>query len=166
MVNAIDGIDPVSIKRMIEQGLTEAKTLGLGTPLGRLMLAGKLTTMEFEAGRRWGRLMHAAHVALDAPKPDPKASAIGQTGSTAPVDPDSEAGQEEAKEHVRIASAAIAALHLVLAYPPAAVRATRALCEGVGEMPAGHAQFLQVKAVLSGLAEFWQLTKRAPRALN
>lgn len=166
MVNVIEGLDPSTVKRMIDVGMTEARTLGLGTPLGRLMLAGKLTTPEFEAGRRVCRLMRRYHAATQAPKPDPKGSSIGQGGNSSPIDPDSEAGIEEAKEHANTVKAALAMIDRIKMHGRQAAQETLELCEGLGVMPATYEAFLRAKAVLADLSAWWELTKRPARGLN
>ena len=159
VMDAIGGHHPASIMRLVHDSLRGYAEPVYGTPLGRLFLEGKLSAPEFEAGKRWDRLVRRYHRAIAAPLPDPKGLALDIIGGVRDADPDCEAGQDQAKLDRAVVNAFKDAYAIIVAHGGAAERDMRALCESAGEYPRGYQAFVRAKAVLSGLANFWGLTK-------
>jgi hypothetical protein len=159
LVDEIGGHHPASVIRLVNESLRGYAEPVYGTPLGRLFLEGKITAPEFEAGKRWDRLIRRYHRAIAAPLPDPKGVALEFLDATPDADPDSEAGQDQAKLDRAIVNAFKDAYAIIVAHGGAAERDMRALCESAGEYPRGYQALMRAKGVLSGLAKFWGLTK-------
>ncbi|HUZ66719.1 MAG TPA: hypothetical protein VMU56_03550 [Beijerinckiaceae bacterium] len=159
IVEEIGGQNPACVMRLVHDSLRGYAEPVYGAPLGRLFLEGKLSAPEFEAGKRWDRLMRRYHKAMAAPRPDPKSVALDRIGATRDADPDSQAGKDEVAIDRAIVNAFEDAHALIAAHGAEAERDMRALCEGAGEYPRGYQAFNRTKAVLSGLANFWGLTK-------
>ena len=163
LVDEIGGRSPAAVMRLVNEALRGYADHVYGAPLGRLFLDGKLTSAEFEAGKRWDRLIRRYHFAIGAPLPDPRAGALAMLeapGPSAPADPDSETGRRQAEIDQEIISACRAAHALIVSYGLRAEQDMRRLCEGLGEFPPGAEALARAKDVLGGLARFWGLARR------
>ena len=159
LVDEIEGRAPSCVMRLVRDSLRGYAEPVYGTPLGRLFLDGKLTAPEFEAGKRWDRLLRRYHKSIAAPLPDPKSIALDILGPTREADPESKAGQEQATIDRAVVNALQDAYVIVIAHGRDAARDMRSLCEGAGEYPRGYQALCRAKSVLSGLVKFWGLTK-------
>ncbi len=91
---------PAAIKRLRDAALNAVHAQEWGTELGRLFLETKITSEQFEAGRRWDRLTQDYHRSMGAAAMQIRPFEFSvEKGKRADVDPDSEAGEQQAKKH-------------------------------------------------------------------
>jgi hypothetical protein len=125
-----------------------------GTPLGQLLLCGKLVDAQYEAGGRWDRLSARSRQAIGAPRPDPHSPLIGVSGHGN--------GYGDADFTLEVDQAIVerfAAAHSALALCGRAVEnILRECCEGVGRPPAGYLGTLFLRRGLDALARAWRLS--------
>ena len=158
----IGGRHPAAVMRLVRDSLCGYAEPVYAAPIGRLFLDGKLSAPEFEAGKRWDRLIRRYHFAIGAPLPDPKSSALmltGASGASPPPDPDSNLGRDQAQIDRDVILACRAAHVVILGHGMRAEQEMRRLCEGLGELPGGAEALARAKGVLASLARFWGLTR-------
>lgn len=160
ILDEIGAQSPTAVMRFVQSALRNCGEAAYGTPLGRLFLDGKLDAIEFEAGKRWDRLIRRYHRAIGAPFADPRSVELDQLTREREADPDSRAGEEQADIDRAVVRAFESARLAVTGYGRDAVRDMRDLCEGQGEYPRGFDALCRVRGVLDGLAGHWGLTKR------
>lgn len=152
---------PSEVRRLRDAALAGMRDPLWGTEIGRLFLAGKITSTMFAAGKRWAELASQYSQALCSPSPDPKAISLDRTGGHS-HDPDSAEGRKEARRHARAVQSFIDAYAAMkttnLLDPDRVVRVVRATCER-GEMPTGHSELLALTGGLRRLASFWGLDR-------
>jgi hypothetical protein len=158
----IDARHPAAVMRLVRDSLRGYADPAYGSPLGRLFLDGKLSPAEFEAGKRWDRLMRRYHIAIGAPPPDTRSRPLTlheAIGASPPPDPASPAGREQAERDREIVEACRAAHAIIVSHGLRAERDMRRLCEGLGEYPPGAEALARAKAALGSLAKFWRLSR-------
>ena len=155
-------MEPVAPAELVR--LRDAVARGLrdpmwGTELGRLFLEGKLTAEEYEAGRRWGRLVTAYHKAAGIRAPYAKAMPIYRVEPSVEPDSESEEGQRRTRRDQDII-VDMQEAHAVLASGAGilAERAVRSLCEA-NELPIGVVGLDSLRHGLRWLGHHWHLTK-------
>lgn len=163
LVREIGGETPSAVIRFVRQSLSECSDQAYGSPLGHLLLQGKITASEFESGRRWDRLSRRYRAAIGAPRSDPTTTPFRAeipARAPAPTDVDSEVGRARAEIDAETIAAFHAAHAIVLGCGAEAERDMRRLCEGLGELPAGYEALNRAKDALRRLAVFWGLERR------
>lgn len=162
--HAIDAVAPAVAKRLRDAAARGVADQEWGTELGRLFLDGKISPPEYEAGKRWGRLVSLWERAIGAPRPYPGEGPIAflgtvrsrSDGEDPPVG--TPEGTRLLKDRRRV-MAEMQEAHAVLSgagmLAEAAVRTT---CE-VNEMPVGALGLESLKRGLAWLARHWGLTK-------
>ena len=150
---------PAAIKALLASDLRIVQSLEYGTHVGRMMLDGKLTPLQWAAAKKWDRIADAYRQALCSPRINPKSPDLEPAGGTK-IDPDTEAGARAAKRE-RIAREAFeGAMALVLTLGRHTLTTVRECCEGMGRPCAGYEDLLRLQAGLSLLAAAWQLTEK------
>lgn len=152
---------PVTVRRLRDAALTGLRDPEWGTELGRLYLAGKLTSEAYAAGKRWRELAARYSRALCSPSPDPKAIAMERSGSSV-IDPDTPEGAREARRHVRAVASFIDAHVALKAAGRGSEVVVRGVCERDETIP-GHQAMLALSQGLNALAGFWGLTNQNGR---
>lgn len=147
---------PSAVKRLADAAIAGMRDAEWGTVIGRYYLTKKLTSLEYATGKRWALTSadYTRHFGLTSP--DPKSIAIGAPSRGEPPDPDSDAGQAMAKTAAKARKRFEEAHKALLKCGMQAESAVRRLCEGIGETPTGHEQFLHAKRGLKALADFWK----------
>ena len=161
LMDEIGGQAPSAVVRLVQDSLRGYADEVYGAPLGRLFLDGKLTAAEFEAGKRWDRLIRRYHFAIAAPLPDPRAGSLAlleRGAPTPPPDPESERGRAQIDLDRQIIDACRRAHAVIVGHGMRAEHDMRRLCEGLGELPAGAEALSRAKGVLASLARHWGLT--------
>lgn len=148
---------PAQIKRVLDQACADARHQEWGTPLGRLLLAGRITEQQYAAGLRWADYAAKYSQAMQSPSPDPRSIQIGEGRGGHHIDPDSADGRAEARRHARAIKSFVNAGAALSCNGDLAVRVVRGVCER-GNNLEGHQQFLALRSGLSTLASFWGLT--------
>jgi hypothetical protein len=146
---------PSAIKRITSAAVAGMHDPEWGTVIGRLYLEGKLTSLEYATGKRWAVTWAEYCAATGIPSPNPRSVVIGAPARSEPPDPDSERGQAMTRLAKRAMKRFDTAHAVLLKCGMQAEAATRKLCEGLGETPLGHEQFLHAKRGLVALAKFW-----------
>jgi hypothetical protein len=149
---------PSEVKRLRDAALAGMRDPLWGTEIGRLYLAGKITSTMFAAGKRWAELATQYSQALCSPCPDPKAISLERAGGSA-IDPDSPDGRKEARRHARAVASFIDAHASLKTHGCAAERLVRSTCER-GETIIGHQDLIALAGGLDRLANFWGLTNQ------
>lgn len=149
---------PSEVRRLRDAALTGMRDPTWGTEIGRLYLAGKVSSLGFAAGRRWAELASLYSQALCSPSPDPKAVCLDRMGGES-IDPDSHEGRREARRHVRAVASFIDAHAALKSTSAAAERFVRHVCER-DQMLVGHESLMALVNGLTALAGFWGLTEQ------
>lgn len=146
---------PSAIKRMTSAAIAGMHDPEWGTVIGRLYLEGKLTSAQYATGKRWAATWKEYCDATGIPSPDPRSLVIGAPTRSEPPDPDSPAGVKATLREDKVRKKFEKAHAILLRCGMQAEAATRKLCEGLGETPLGHEQFLHAKRGLDALAKLW-----------
>lgn len=141
-------------KRIRDEAVRTSAHAEYGTELGRLWLGDQISANMYEAGKRWAIMAASCATAMQAPSRNPKSLAIGESGTSHPVDPDSEEGVREAKRHHHAVNTFKAAVG-VLTLPSR--RAVEVVCEQ-GLACSGYQQLMDLRSGLAILAHHWRLT--------
>jgi hypothetical protein len=147
-----DMMSPTEMRRLIDASKAGLKDPVWGSMVGRLHLAHKLTTSQFNAGVTWSSLARDYSAASQSPR-EPKSANLNPVGGE-PPDPDSPQGLEEAQRHTHARHQYIAGLGIINLAGAPARRAVEATCEK-DLLPAGHAQLEALGLGLSALSAFW-----------
>lgn len=140
---------PGESKRLRDAALRGTRDAEWGTEIGRLFLDDRCTKIQFEAGKRWGRLVTAYLRAIGAPPPHAKSPSLTvSVGGTAP-----DLVRPEDAEKVLAMDAALAAL---AGAGGEAMVAVRSVCES-NELPVGVVGLKSLLKGLDRLAVFWGL---------
>lgn len=153
---AVQALPPAEVKRLLGAARDGLRDPMWGTELGRYLLDGEINNAEYEAGRRWGRLVTAYYEAIDARPPHPKAAALFLADPAAEPEPESEEGQRRLKVALRVVADMKEAHAILRAAGEQAEKAVRQVCE-VNELPVQGAGYLRLG--LRWLALHWGLTK-------
>lgn len=147
---------PSEVRRLRDAALSGMRDPTWGTEIGRLYLAGKISSMAYAAGKRWAEQAVLYSRALCSPSPDPKAVCFDRSGGDS-LDPDSHEGRKEVRRHQRAVASFVDAHAALCACLPSPERVVRAMCER-NEMLTGHESLLALNRGLLALASFWGLT--------
>ena len=78
--DAIDAISPAAVRRLRDAALQKHADPLWGSEIGRLFLSHKLTSVQFEAAKRWARLGVEYRLAVGAPPPHERPGTLGTVG--------------------------------------------------------------------------------------
>ncbi len=155
-VQRVQQLGAGEIRRLRDAAMSGLRDPMWGTELGRLHLTGKITTVQFAAGRQWCEYAARYQQALCCPSPDPKAVAWESLKSEG-ADPDSPEGRKEARRHVRSVASYQDAHVALKSSLGVSVRILQQVCER-DEMLTGHMELQSLICGLDALAGFWGLT--------
>jgi len=162
--HAIDAVAPAVVKRLRDAAARGMADQEWGTQLGRLFLEAKITAPQYEAGKRWGRLVTLWHKSVGAPKPYPGEGPVAFLGTTRGKDgsEDPAIDTAEGKKLRRTRYDAIDDMQqahaVLLGAGMLAESAVRGTCEA-NEAPIGSLGMENLQRGLSWLARHWGLTK-------
>ena len=148
---------PTETYRLREAALSGMREPIWASSLGRLYNTGKISGMEFAAGKRWSEL--AADYSAQSLSPRPPRSAKLENGGGSAVDPDSAAGRREALRDVKLAAGYVEALVVLQRAGNASRQAVINTCE-LGLYPAGQDGLFSLRDGLRGLGAFWHSTRK------
>jgi hypothetical protein len=154
-------LPPTEIRRLVtaaSQGMRDAVWVSM---LGKLHLTGKLTAIQLAAGKRWAVLVADYSVACRSPR-QPQTVALDPRGGQ-PPDPDSVAGQKQARWHNRANAAFIEGRFALRQAGNDAERAVEAVCIR-DQAPVGYRELEALKIGLQALFDWWSQAKRKARA--
>lgn len=154
------GPSPAQTKRLMMASLAGMADAAWSTIPGVYFLSGKITSVEYEAARRFSELLERYTMTLQGPR-YPKTSNAEKGSVGAPVDVESHAGQEEIKRHINVMQR-YNDVHVVLIGHGLLVEAAvLSFCAGLGQTPNGYEGLLRAKRGLNALAEFWKINEKA-----
>lgn len=160
---AVDAVSPAEAKRLMVAALAGVQAQEWGTEIGRLFLAAKVDQYEFEAGKRWGRLVVAYHQSIGARPPYPKAMIFNRVDPSPEPDPDSEAGKRRTKDAKNIIADMREAHGVLIGAGKLAEHAVRSVCES-NESPVGVVGLENLQKGLNWLASHWGLVPQTRKA--
>lgn len=146
---------PTAIKRLLDAEMCGMRDPKWGTVIGRMYIAKKLTSVEYAAGKRWAVTWAEYCATTGNPSPDPRSVVIGAQTRSEPPDQESPAGVAAALRAARARKRFEKAHRELCKCGMRAEAATRKLCEGLGQTPTGHEEFLHAKRGLEALAKLW-----------
>lgn len=159
----IDAVSPTAAKRLRDAAARGASDMEWGTEIGRLFLAGEITAPEYEAAKRWGRLVARWHRAIGAyhpyPGPGPVAFLGTVRGRDAGDDPhvDSKEGKKLRAERMHTIDEMQEAHAILIGAGMMAEAAVRGTCEANENTTALYG-LGNLKRGLNWLAKWWGLT--------
>lgn len=162
--DTIEAVAPAVVKRLRDAAARGAADPEWGTQLGRLFLEAKLTPPQYEAGRRWGKLVAQWRKAIGAPSPYPGEGPVAflgtvrsrSDGDDPPVD--TPEGKRIRGDRMRVIQDMQQAHAVLVGAGLVAEAAVRGTCEE-NEIPIGTLGLENLQNGLSWLARFWDLTK-------
>jgi hypothetical protein len=134
---------PGAIRRLRDAALAGMADARWGAEIGRLYLAGRLTSEQYGAGCRWADLASRHSAALGSRAALASTSDFNRSRGT-PIDPDSEVGVMEAKRHLKDLERYQKALVVIARHGVSVTQAVRRLCEEdlhLSMLEFGHALF-------------------------
>jgi hypothetical protein len=155
-----NAVSPAEIRRLRDAALVGMRDHEWGTELGRLFLQDEIEPVEFEAGKRWGRLVEAYHRATGAPPV--RSMAFDRAPRSAQVDPESEEGQAQAAADRAIAEDMREAHAVLMSAGMRAERAVRQICEE-REASVSVVGLDNLRAGLRWLAKHWGILQEAKK---
>lgn len=150
---------PAEIKRLRNAALKGMKDEHWGWEIGRLFLEGRIPADQFEAGKRWRRLVWGWRQAYGIPASSTKALSLFQEPRSPPADPDSEKGQAQIERARALHDELRLAHGVVESYGGEAVRTLRHVVED-DCVPIGLEDFNRLRKCLGALSSLWGLTAR------
>jgi hypothetical protein len=145
-------ISPLEIRRFWVKAAGSARLEAFGTPVGQLMLFGKIDEAQYSAARAWAKLAARYRLAIEAPR-RPKSVGLERIGSrsvgaaVAPGDAVDKA----------VVDRFLTARSVLLAQGWPVERTVSQCCEELGRAPVGYEELMQLSKGLSALAQFWRI---------
>lgn len=150
---------PASIRRLRDAALMGMADPAWGSVAGLFYLSKKIDEVEYQTAKRFGDL-HSQYIGVIGGPKQPKTSTGQIMSSSADVDVDSAAGDEQAKRHIAIMTKYNDAHTALLVISSAAEADLIRFCAMPGEAPVGHEGVIRVKNGLKALAELWKVTAK------
>jgi hypothetical protein len=153
----IKACTPAQVRRLRDAALKGMHDEEWGWEIGRLFLQGKISADQFEAGKRWRRLLTAWRNASGMPKPDPKALQIPPEPRTIQADPDTDKGKVDAEREMELAGRMRGAHAVLCSYGKIMENDVRRTVED-DQAPVGQEGLERVVKGLSAWSSYWGLT--------
>jgi hypothetical protein len=145
-------ISPLEIRRVWVKAAGSARLEAFGTPVGQLLLFGKLDEAQYSAARAWARLAARYRLAIEAPR-KPKSVGLERIGSSSVG---AAAAPGDALDKAVI-DRFYAARRVLLAQGWPVERTVSQCCEELGRAPVGHEELMRLREGLSALAKLWRI---------
>jgi hypothetical protein len=145
-------ISPLEIRRFWVQAAGQARLEAFGTPIGQLMLFGKLDAAQYSAARSWAKLAARYRLAIEVPR-KPKSLSLERVGASS-VGAAAAPGDAVDKA---VIDRFLAARSVLLAQGWRVERTVSQCCEEIGRAPVGHEELMRLREGLSALARFWRV---------
>ena len=159
-MEVVDAMPPGEIKRLRLAAVEGMRAPEWGTELGHLYLRGQITEHEYEAGKRWGRLVVAYHRAIGAKPGYPPAMTFYRSDPAFEPDPESEEGKKRLRYAQDIIDDMREAHAVLIGAGMLAERSVRSVCEA-DQAPIGIEGLETLKRGLQWVAKHWGLTREA-----
>jgi hypothetical protein len=145
-------ISPLEIRRFWVKAAGSARLEAFGTPIGQLLLFGKIDEAQYSAARAWARLAARYRLAIESPRKP--MSAVLERVSSRSVG--AAAAPGDAVDRAVI-DRFYAARSVLLAQGWPVERTVSQCCEELGRAPVGHEELMRLREGLSALAKLWRL---------
>jgi hypothetical protein len=145
-------ISPLEIRRFWVKAAGHARVEAFGTPVGQLLLFGKIDAAQYSAARGWAKLAARYRLAVEAPR-TPRSAVLERIGSHS-VGAAAAPGDAVDKAVIDRFLASHGAL---LALGWSVERTVRECCEELGRLPAGYEELMRLREGLSALAKLWRV---------
>ena len=145
-------ISPLEIRRFWVKAAGTARLEAFGTPVGQLLLFGKLDEAQYSAARGWAKLAARYRLAVEAPRA-PRSVGLERIGSRS-VGAAAAPGDAVDKA---VIDRFLAARGVLLARGWSVERTVRECCEELGRLPAGYEELMRLREGLSALARLWRI---------
>jgi hypothetical protein len=142
-------ISPLELRRLAGHARLEA----FGTPVGQLMLFGKVDEAQYSAARSWAKLAARYRQAIESPR-RPKSVGIERITGSRSVGAAAAPGDAVDKG---VIDKFLAARRVLLAQGWSVERSVSGCCEELGRAPGGYEELLRLRAGLSALARHWRV---------
>jgi hypothetical protein len=146
-------ISPLEIRRFWIKAAGTARLEAFGTPVGQLLLNGKLDEAQYSAARAWAKLSARYRLAIEAPR-NPRSAGLERIGSRSVGEA---AAPGDAVDKVVI-DRFLAARSVLLAQGQSVERTVCQCCEELGRLPAGYEELMRLREGLSALVKLWRLS--------
>jgi hypothetical protein len=146
-------ISPLEIRRFWVKAAGHARVEAFGTPVGQLLLFGKLDAAQYAAARTWAKLAARYRLAVEAPR-TPRSAGLERIESRS-VGAAAAPGDAVDKA---VIDRFLAARGALLARGWSVERTVRECCEELGRLPAGYEELMRLQKGLSALAKLWRLS--------
>lgn len=143
---------PAAVKRLTESAIALASDARLGTVIGRMLLAGDITTRQAGAGWHWAELAADYYSAIGATPLHIRPVSLERGAKGEAPDIDSPAGELITERDRRVVKRFERAFIVLQAQGSETAAICRRLCEGRGIAPDTHEQRLSAIRALDALA--------------
>jgi hypothetical protein len=146
-------ISPLEIRRFWIKAAGHARLEAFGTPVGQLMLFGKLDEAQYSAARSWAKLAARYRLAVESPR-QPKSVGLERIPGSRSVGAAAAPGDAVDKG---VIDKFLAARRVLLAQGWSVERTVSQCSEELGRAPVGHEELMRLREGLSALAKLWRL---------
>jgi hypothetical protein len=146
-------ISPLEVRRFWVKAAGHARVEAFGTPVGQLLLFGKLDAAQYSAARGWAKLAARYRLAVEAPR-TPRSACLERISGSRSVG--AAAAPSDAVDKAVIGRF-LAARGVLLGLGWRVERTISQCCEELGGLPAGYEELLRLREGLSALARLWRL---------
>jgi hypothetical protein len=146
-------ISPLEVRRFWVKAAGHARVEAFGTPVGQLLLFGKLDEAQYSAARTWAKLSARYRLAIEAPR-TPRSAGIERFPGSRSVG--AAAAPGDAVER-GVIDKFLLARRVLLARGWSVERTVSQVCEELGRAPAGYEELMRLREGLSALARLWRL---------
>jgi hypothetical protein len=153
-------LSPTEIRRLVDAAGDGMRDGIWSSMIGKMHLSGKLSAVQYAAGKRWVELVEAYSEATCGPRP-PRTVLLDAQGGT-PADPDSEKGVREAKRDERASLQFLNGRNVLRLAGPATADVMERVCVH-DQLPAGLDELNILRNGLGALSAEWNAKRKARR---
>jgi hypothetical protein len=152
-------ISPLEVRRFWVRAAGHARVEAFGTPVGQLLLFGKLDATQYSAARGWAKLAARYRLTVEAPRQPRSVGLERISGSMGPGTSRSVGAAAAPGDAVdrAVIDKFLAARGVLLGLGWRVERTVSQCCEELGQAPAGYEELMRLREGLSALARFWRL---------
>jgi hypothetical protein len=143
-------ISPPEIRRFWQTAAMSARLEAFGSPVGQLLLFGKLDETQYAAARSWAKLAARYRQAIEAPR-SPKSASLERVGSLGAAAAPGDAVDKAVIDKF------LAARSVLFSQGWSVERTVSQCCEELGRAPAGYEELMRLRNGLDALARAWRL---------
>jgi hypothetical protein len=149
---------PTQVRRLVDLAAEDTRHQALGSMLGRIYLAGKISATEFASGIRWRGIVANYSIACRSPPP-PTSVLLDARGGTGI---DSNSNELEIKRHEHANAAFLAGRHALRSAGSRAEQVVDHVCAR-DCAPGGFEDLVALRDGLQALHNLWSDRKARPR---